>query len=80
VWDTTTGVNILTLNVDPQGTGGAEFSPDGKYLAIGGKSGIYIFSLPIQDVIALAKSRVTRTLTLEECQQYLHVDACPTVP
>jgi hypothetical protein len=32
------------------------------------------------DLIALAKSRLTRELTTEECQQYLHVDACPAVP
>jgi hypothetical protein len=31
-------------------------------------------------VIALAKSRVTRKLTLEECQEYLHMEACPTTP
>lgn len=52
-------------------------TPDGKRLAVGSKSGISIFLLPIQDVIALAKSRITRQLTFEECQQYLHVDACP---
>ena len=27
--------------------------------------------------IALARSRLTRGLTDEECQQYLHVDTCP---
>jgi hypothetical protein len=31
-------------------------------------------------VIALAKSRLTRTLTTEECLQYLHMDACPPAP
>ena len=77
LWDTTTGVNVLTLNVDSRGTGGVEFNPDGKHLAVGGKSGIYIFLLPIEDVIALAKSRVTRSLTDEECQRYLHVERCP---
>jgi hypothetical protein len=34
--------------------------------------------LPTKDIIGLAKSRLTRTLTPEECQQYLHVDSCPT--
>jgi hypothetical protein len=37
-------------------------------------------ALPIEDVLQLAKSRVTRSLTTEECQQYLHVDVCPTSP
>lgn len=79
VWEALTGENVLTLNVDSQGVGGVEFSPDGKHLAVGGKSGISIFYLQIEDVIALAKTRVTRQLTIEECQQYLHMEACPII-
>ena len=79
VWDAVTGANVLTLNVDSQGVGGVEFSPDGKHLAVGGKLGISIFYLRIDDVIALAKTRVTRQLTIEECQQYLHMEACPII-
>jgi hypothetical protein len=30
----------------------------------------------IEDLIALAKERVTRSLTDEECRRYLHVDKC----
>jgi len=29
------------------------------------------------ELIALAKSRLTRSLTTEECQQYLHLEDCP---
>lgn len=32
--------------------------------------------MPDEDLIALAKERVTRPLTQEECQRYLHVDEC----
>jgi WD40 repeat protein len=80
VWDATTGENLLTVPVDTQGVGGVSFTSDGKRLAVGGYSGIYILALPIEDVLQLAKSRVTRSLTTEECQQYLHVDVCPTSP
>jgi WD40 repeat protein len=80
LWNVTSGANPLTLYVDIGGVGGVSFSPDGKRLAVGGRSGVSIFYLQIEDVIALAKSRVTRALTLEECQQYLHVDTCPAVP
>ncbi|MDQ3007620.1 MAG: WD40 repeat domain-containing protein [Chloroflexota bacterium] len=80
VWDATTGENLLTLLVDTQGLGGVSFSPNGKRLAVGGYSGIYVFILPIDEVVELAKSRVTRSLTTEECQQYLHVETCPTEP
>jgi hypothetical protein len=38
---------------------------------------VYVFVLPVNEVVAMAKSRLTRTLTLEECQKYLHVQACP---
>jgi WD40 repeat protein/class 3 adenylate cyclase len=80
VWDATTGLNLLTLPVDSRGAGGVSFSPDGKRLAVGGASGIYVFVLPIDEVVALAKTRLTRSLTTEECQQYLHVATCPVEP
>lgn len=80
VWDAATGENLLTMPVDSEGVGGVAFSPDGKRLAVGGFSGIYILALPTEDVIALAKSRLTRSLTTEECQQYLHLVSCPGEP
>jgi hypothetical protein len=33
--------------------------------------------LPIDEVRELASTRVTRSLTDEECRQYLHVGKCP---
>jgi len=36
-----------------------------------------IFTLRIEDLITLAKSRVMRSLTMQECQKYLHVERCP---
>ena len=80
VWNTATGANPLSLPVDSGGAGGISFSPDGKRLAVGGRSGVYVFVLPVDELIALAKSRVTRSLTIEECQEYLHVDSCPAIP
>jgi len=56
------------------------FSPDGEYLAVGAGTGIQIFILPVEDLVALTKSRVTRSLTAEECQKYLHVKVCPAIP
>ncbi|MBI4771839.1 MAG: hypothetical protein HY784_15855 [Chloroflexi bacterium] len=34
-------------------------------------------NLRIEDLVALAQSRVTRSLTAEECQKYLHTEPCP---
>jgi WD40 repeat protein len=77
VWDSETGLNVLNLPRDSGGTGDVAFSPDGKRLAVSGISDIYFFDLPIDELVALAKLHVTRTLTTEECRQYLHVAACP---
>ena len=30
--------------------------------------------------MTLAESRVTRSLTDEECQKYLHMEQCPSTP
>jgi WD40 repeat protein len=54
------------------------FSPDGKRLAASSADGtVRIYALPLDDIIAIAKSRVTRALTTDECRKYLHVDKCP---
>jgi hypothetical protein len=31
----------------------------------------------MDDLLALARSRAARSLTHDECRQYLHVEACP---
>jgi WD40 repeat protein len=38
---------------------------------------VRIYLLQIDELTALARSRLTRGLTDEECQQYLHVERCP---
>ncbi len=57
------------------------FSPDGTRLATatdGGTAQIWdaTYVLPIDDLAALARTRVTRAFTLAECQQYLHLTQC----
>jgi WD40 repeat protein len=80
LWDALTGKELLTLH-PPDALTSVAFSPDGSQLAVASRDGTArIYLLPIEDLIALAKQRVTRSLTTEECQQYLHVSTCPTEP
>jgi len=56
----------------------ASLDKDGKFLALAGGDGTArVFLLSINDLIDLAKTRLTRMLTEEECQKYLHQDSCP---
>jgi hypothetical protein len=41
---------------------------------------VRVFLLPLEDLLALARERVTRSLSAEECRQYLHLNACPSGP
>jgi len=55
-----------------------DFSPDGKFLVTtSGEPSARVYVLPMEDLLALARQRVSRTLTLEECQRYLHLEQCP---
>ena len=56
------------------------FSLDGARLASAGRDHIaHVYELNIQDLAAIAQAHLTRTLTPEECQKYLHMAQCPTL-
>jgi WD40 repeat protein len=76
MWDALSGQNLLTL---PDNAWMLTFSPDGKYLANGDFWGglVHVYLLDIDELADLARSRLTRTLTEEECRQYLHLEQCP---
>jgi WD40 repeat protein len=86
VWDVSIGSTRseqpLTLyNLHSFSVTGVSFSPDGKRLATSNTEGeARIYALPIEDIVAIAKSRVTRALTTDECRKYLHVEQCPSQP
>jgi len=53
-------------------------APDGARLAASGGDGTArIYLLAIEELMALARSRLTRSFTDAECQQYLHLEQCP---
>lgn len=81
VFNFQTGVEVMTAPV--RGSGLLLFTPDNALLfastsdQTSGHTTANALLLHITDLIALAKTRVTRGFTTAECQQYLHVDTCP---
>jgi hypothetical protein len=72
---------LLTLEAgNGGGLTGAAFDFTGTRLATSGDRGVDIYALRIEDLIALAHSRLTRSLTAEECQKFLHMEVCPSTP
>jgi len=56
-------------------------SPDGtRIVSVGRDHVVHIYELNIEDLIAIAQSRLTRQLTDEECKKYLHMTVCSTLP
>jgi outer membrane protein assembly factor BamB len=79
VWDAATNQELLTLT--GPGANSVIFTPDNKQLAVARHDGtVRLYVLPIEELVDLAQSRVTRPLTTEECQQFLYVDECPASP
>jgi WD40 repeat protein len=81
VWAAASGQDLLTLTVQPQGLLDVAITQDGKYLATAGRDGaVRLFILDTEELITLGQSRVTRSLTDEECQRYLHMERCSAQP
>ena len=53
------------------------FSPDGSLLASVDGTTVRVWALDIDDLLEIARQNVTRSLTDEECRQYLHVEPLP---
>jgi WD40 repeat protein len=54
------------------------FNADGSVLASQDSAGmVLVWALDIDDLLEIARRNVTRSLTDEECRQYLHLETCP---
>jgi WD40 repeat protein len=80
IWDSVTGSQIASL--DPRLVNGAPyifFHPDEPHVTLQSEGGVLLtYTLDIDELIAIAKGRVSRSLTDAECQTFLHIETCPS--
>lgn len=74
LWEVRSGLLRMTLAKLPAPVTAISFSPDGRLVATSGDA-VRIFLLRLDDLVPLARQRVSRRLTGDECRQYLHAEA-----
>jgi WD40 repeat protein/DNA-binding SARP family transcriptional activator len=78
IWDPRTGEQQLDLHGHAGHVTSITFSPDGSRLASVGADGVArVWALDLDELVDLAERGLTRTLTDDECRQYLHAQRCP---
>jgi WD40 repeat protein len=81
IWDAGDGKELLTLSGHTGRIFDLAISPDGARLATAGQDGVSrVYTLRLEDLVELARARVTRLLTPSECEKYLHMPECPLAP
>ena len=85
IWSVASGRQIVVLSANTDAVLTLAFSPDGTRLATGGADAtLRVFVLPVNELVTIARSRLTRRLSEAQCAQYLHLTPCPdsvrTVP
>lgn len=77
LWDPHTGRVRLVLPADDGRIVHVAFSSAGSRLASVGVDGLVrVWTLELDELITIAETRLTRSLSDEECRQYLHVESC----
>jgi WD40 repeat protein len=77
VWDTTDGSLVADLGTTQATFSKFAFHPDGRHLvANDADTTLRIFTLDTDELVDIARSRITRSFTEGECATY-HIDPCP---
>ena len=78
LFDPSTGRLLLHLRAsDPGYAIRLAFSPDGRYLAAHTSGMIRVWAVDPDLLAEIGRQDVTRSLTDDECRQFLHFDRCP---
>jgi WD40 repeat protein len=81
LWDLEAGRRLLTLRGHTGSLTALAFSPDGTRLATGAVDGtVRVYVLPIDELMAISRARLTRGWTAAECARYLRSGRCPSEP
>jgi WD40 repeat protein len=81
VWDAATGQELLTLKGHSGKVNSVAWSPDGKRLATASEDKtVQIYAIDVRELLNLARKRVSRDFTPEECELYLQSAKCPPLP
>lgn len=78
LWDASTEATGVVLRGHKGSLAKVRFSPDGTRLISSAVDGTArVWAVKVDDLLALAREEVTRTLTDDECRRFLHTESCP---
>jgi WD40 repeat protein len=81
LWDEMNGEVLQTIQGDSGAVNSVAFSPDGQRIVSASTAGtVQVYTLNVTDLLNLARSRLTRNLTAEECAHYFQAQECPPLP
>jgi len=78
-WDAASGEQLQQFDFGMEGWIALALSPDGRWLAAAHNlRGMRVYALDLDDLVAIARTRVTRDLTPAECRTHLGGSCPPT--
>jgi TIR domain-containing protein/WD40 domain-containing protein len=81
VWDAASGQELFTFEGHTLFVNSVAWSLDGKRLATASSDGtVQVYAMDVRLLLDLARKRVTRDLTPDECKRYLQSEKCPSLP